>query len=283
MSTAYHPETDGSSERSNKTIIQALRYHVERNQKGWVKALPCIRFAIMNTVNKSTNFTPFQLKYGRSPRVIPPLMEEDTPSDNIAPTKSAQSVINQLEVDVMEAQDNLLRAKVAQAVQANKSRTLTFPYSIGQRVRLSTRNRRQEYKAKGEKRVAKFMARFSGPYKIIGVDEEHSTVTLDLPNSANFYPVFHTSQLIPFVENDDDLFPARALHKPKPVEIDGVEEHFVDHIVAARPRGRGWQYLVRWKGEGPEGDEWLPGRELDDCEALDNWLAKHPTNGIFKK
>ena len=283
MSTAYHPETDGSSERSNKTIIQALRYHVERNQKGWVKALPRIRFAIMNTVNKSTNFTPFQLKYGRSPRVIPPLIEGTTPTGTAVPTRSAQSVINQLEVDVMEAQDNLLRAKVAQAVQANKSRTLTFPYAIGQRVRLSTRNRRQEYKAKGEKRVAKFMPRFSGPYKIIGVDEEHSTVTLDLPNSANFYPVFHTSQLIPFVENDDELFPARALHKPKPVEIDGVEEHFVDHIVAARPRGCGWQYLVRWQGEGPEGDEWLPGRELNNCEALNNWLAKHPTDGIFKR
>ena len=283
-STAYHPETDGSSERTNKTIIQALRYHVERNQQGWVKALPRIRFTIMNTVNKSTNFTPFQLKYGRSPRVIPPLVESellrDTSLESFSPSQAAQNIIGKLEVDVMEAQDNLLRAKVAQAAQANKSRTLIFPYTIGQRVRLSTKNRRREYKAKDEKRVAKFMARFSGPYKIIDVNEENSTVTLDLPNSANFYPVFHTSQLIPFIENDDELFPTRALHKPMPIEIDGVEEHFVDHIVAARPRGCGWQYLVRWQGEGPEGDEWLPGRELNECEALDNWLAKHPTDGI---
>ena len=36
MSTAYHPETDGASERSNKTVIQAIRFHVERNQQGWV-------------------------------------------------------------------------------------------------------------------------------------------------------------------------------------------------------------------------------------------------------
>jgi hypothetical protein len=90
-------------------------------------------------------------------------------------------------------------------------------------------------------------------------------------------------QLISFVENDNDLFPAWALHKPKPVEIDGIEEHFINHIVAARPRSRGWQYLVRWQGEGPEDDEWLPSHKLDDCKALDNWLAKHPTNGIFKK
>ena len=36
MSTAYHPETDGTSKRSNKTIVQMLRYHARRNQKGWV-------------------------------------------------------------------------------------------------------------------------------------------------------------------------------------------------------------------------------------------------------
>lgn len=40
VSTAYHPETDGSSERTNKTVIQALHYHVEKNQKRWVRALP---------------------------------------------------------------------------------------------------------------------------------------------------------------------------------------------------------------------------------------------------
>ena len=40
MSTSYHPETDGSSERTNKTVIQCIRFAVERNQLGWVKALP---------------------------------------------------------------------------------------------------------------------------------------------------------------------------------------------------------------------------------------------------
>jgi hypothetical protein len=39
-SSAYHPQTDGASERTNKTVIQTIRFHVERNQKGWVRALP---------------------------------------------------------------------------------------------------------------------------------------------------------------------------------------------------------------------------------------------------
>jgi hypothetical protein len=51
LSTAYHPETDGASEWTNKTLIQMIRYHVERNQKGWSKVLPKIRSQLMNTVN----------------------------------------------------------------------------------------------------------------------------------------------------------------------------------------------------------------------------------------
>ena len=61
MSMAYHPQTDGVSERTNKTVNQLLRYHVECNQSGWVKALPLVQFNIMNMVNKLTGFSPFQL------------------------------------------------------------------------------------------------------------------------------------------------------------------------------------------------------------------------------
>lgn len=42
MLTVFHLETDGSSEKTNKTLNQSLRYHVQRNQTGWVKALPRI-------------------------------------------------------------------------------------------------------------------------------------------------------------------------------------------------------------------------------------------------
>ena len=70
MLTSYHPETDGSSEQTNKTINQAIRYHVDNNQKGWLAKLPRVWFTIMNTVNASTSFSGFQLKTGRSPQII---------------------------------------------------------------------------------------------------------------------------------------------------------------------------------------------------------------------
>ena len=88
MSTSYHPEMDGSSEHSNKTVIQAIHFHIEQNQTGWVCALPRICFDIMNTVNKSTGFSPFQLHLGQTPRILPPLLM----TDGTIPTLSELSV-----------------------------------------------------------------------------------------------------------------------------------------------------------------------------------------------
>jgi hypothetical protein len=120
MSMAFHPETDGSSKRTNKTVNQAVRYHISRNQRGWVRALPHIRFDIMNTVNASPSFSGFQLRMGHSPRIIP--LVTPPPRDAPDEEKLACKIIDQLALDVAEAQDNLLTAKINQAEQANKSR-----------------------------------------------------------------------------------------------------------------------------------------------------------------
>ena len=273
LSTSYHPETDGSSERTNKTVIQCIRFAVECDQLGWVKALPKIRFDIMNTVNRSTGFTPFQLRFGRSPRLLPPLF----PSNITTPTdKLAHDLIQTMQINISEAQDNLITAKVSQAFQANKSRSLDFPFKTGDRVVLSTLHWRQEFKANDSNRVAKFMPRFDGPFKIKSTNEKHSTVTLDLPNLPNIFPVFHTSEIRHFAENDNTLFPSRALLPPEPITINGQEEFFIDKIVDEKKRGKKTLFRVWWQGEGPEGDIWLPAEELADCEALNTW-TNHKT------
>jgi hypothetical protein len=61
MSTSFHPQTDGASERMNKTLNQCVRFHVDHSQHGWKCALPQIHFNLMNMINTSTGFSPFQL------------------------------------------------------------------------------------------------------------------------------------------------------------------------------------------------------------------------------
>ena len=95
----------------------------------------------------------------------------------------------------------MIKAKVSQAQQANKNRLLDFPFQVGQQVRLSTLHWRRDYKSKDGKWVVKFMPRFDGPYEITKINPTHSTVTLNLPRSPDVFPVFHTSEIMPFIEN----------------------------------------------------------------------------------
>ena len=241
MSTAYHPQTDGASERTNKTLHQAIRYHVDNNQKGWLSKLPRIRFAIMNTVNSSTGFSPFHLKTGRSPRVIPPL----TPAPTTATTAEvdARQIIERLELDVKEAQDNLLAAKIRQAYHANEHRAPEIKYQEGDLVMLSTENRRRNYKRKDKRRVAKFMPRNDGPYTVVKAFPEKSEYTLRLPNNPQTFPGFHSSLLKPFVPNDPTLFPDREFTRPGAVVTeDGTEENMIDKIVDRDCHGQPWGF-----------------------------------------
>jgi len=271
-STAYHPQSDGASERTNKTLVQALRFHVDRNQSGWVAALPKIRFNYMCTVNKSTGYSPFMLRFGRNPVVLPPLetTREPITQDEI----DARSIINHIHKAVNDAKDNLLVAKISQAFEANKSRSTenTFPYKIGDSVLLSTLHRRSEYLAGNGKRVAKFLPRFDGPYAVVDTFPESSTVTLDLPNLPSTFPTFHIHLVKPFVPNDDIKFPNRS------VTVDDSMEFFVDSILDHKTWGRGRRYLVKFQGYPDSFNRWLSGKDLEGDSALENYLRDHPSS-----
>ena len=127
----------------------------------------------MNTINASTSFTPFQLRFGKSACVLPPIIPQD---HSRTQNHTANKIITQMQPLILEAQDNLLTAKIRQAYQENQHCQLTFPFKIGERVILSTANRQRVYKSGDKPRVAKFMPRFDGPYPIISTDERHSTV-----------------------------------------------------------------------------------------------------------
>lgn len=229
----------------------------------------------MNTINASTGFSGFQLKSGHSPKVMLPLVPAKVAEDDVG--RRARSVIARLQLDMLEAHDNLLKAKIVQAEQANKGRAAEVVYKVGDRVRLSTLNRRNEFKKKGEKRAAKFFPRYDGPYKVIAGHPEMSTYTLELPAHSNIFPTFHSSELLPFCENDDVLFAGRKKECPGPVIMDdGSHEYVLERILDSKRYGRGRRFLVAWKGWGPEHDLWLPGAEVRDTAALEEWLKEHP-------
>ncbi|MCU1415826.1 MAG: hypothetical protein JWN80_3166, partial [Microbacteriaceae bacterium] len=67
LSTAFHPETDGQTERVNQVLEQYLRLYVSYDQSDWVRLLPLAEFAYNNTPHSSTTLSPFFANKGYNP------------------------------------------------------------------------------------------------------------------------------------------------------------------------------------------------------------------------
>jgi hypothetical protein len=67
MSTAFHPQTDGQTERVNQTIETFLRSFVNIQQNDWVELMPLAEFAYNNSVTSAHGMTPFYANYGYHP------------------------------------------------------------------------------------------------------------------------------------------------------------------------------------------------------------------------
>lgn len=194
----------------------------------------------MNSVNASTGFSGFQLRIGRSPRVMPPLMPRGEALPLDIDTRRAEQLIGQIHDDEREALDNLTESKILQAFYSNAYRGPEVMYNVGDKVMLSTMNRRTLFKKKNEKRAAKFFPRWDGPYSVLRSHPEASSYQLDVPNQPNIFDIFHAGELKPFHANDAELFPSREHSQPGPVLTeDRLEEFEIDEIIDAKRHGRG--------------------------------------------
>ena len=273
MSMVYHPQTDGMSEWTNKTVDQAIRYHVSQNQSGWVRTLLRIWFHLMNTINLSMGFSGFQLMSGQLPRIVP-LLVTTVPMSPSDPLHDTKVILLQLEDNINAAKDNLLLTKITQGVQKDNHQSAEMHYEIGDQVMLSTFHHRREYLQRGQNHVTMFMPWFDGPFTVTDDFPSCSVYTIAMPNAPETYPSFHMSLLKPFIPNDPNLFPSWSWVHPDTVVTEKGEEWFIKCIIDEWKWGRGYQYLVWWVGEGPEMEVWLLRTELEDCEVLDVWLKK---------
>ena len=92
LSTAFHPQTDGQTERQNSTIEAYLRAFVNFEQNNWARLLLMAEFAYNNAKNASTGFTPFELNCGYHPRVS---YEEDL--DPYSKLRTAEKLSSELQ------------------------------------------------------------------------------------------------------------------------------------------------------------------------------------------
>jgi hypothetical protein len=264
MSTSFHPETDGSSERSNKTAIESVRHYVSARQHDWSEHLIHVELAMNNSVNATTGMTPTELLYGTPVRLVP------HPANTLSEFPAVTEFLERIDESVALAQDRHVVAKTRQATQANKHRRADPEYKVHDSVYLSTKNLRIKVKKQGK--CAKFLDRYVGPFKIIKAHPETSTYKLELPPSYKIHPTFHARLLKAAVPNDPELFPKREPARPGPAFPDDEDEYEVEKILDHKDVRGKRQYLVHWLGYPTSDDQWVDADDLHAPKILRPYL-----------
>ncbi|MBW0575370.1 hypothetical protein O181_115085, partial [Austropuccinia psidii MF-1] len=84
LSTAFHPETDGQTERVNQILGQYLWMYVSYHHDDWHTWLPLAEFAYNNAEHSSTKQSPFFTIYGINPRFDSIHISQDTPAGKLS-------------------------------------------------------------------------------------------------------------------------------------------------------------------------------------------------------
>lgn len=266
LSSAYHPQTDGQTERVNQVLEQYLRCSINYHQDNWVDLLPLAEFAYNNTFQESIHQTPFFANYAYHPRF-------DSLNLSLAKNPAAQDLVTRLSEIHKEMKARLVEAQGRQKMNADKSRKQHPNISVGDKVWLLRRN------LKTRRPSDKLDYRRLGPF-LVTKQVNEVAYRLNLPTSMKIHPVFHVSLLEPYKES---TIPGRLQAPPPPTEIDGEEEFEVSEILDSRINRRKLEYLVHWQGYEVSERTWEPAANLDNApEMIKEFHRRYPTKSSAK-
>ncbi|KAF8754653.1 hypothetical protein RHS01_05919 [Rhizoctonia solani] len=243
FSSAYHPKSDGQTERVNQFIEFYLRSYVTADHLDWSSWLPLAEYAYNNAKHAATGKTPFELVYGRNPVMNPSNIPANVPE--------ADAVADTLAQEWREAKSALRMSKE----RMTRDKGIIPEYTVGKKVWLDGKN--VELRTNSNK----LDPRRLGPFKITEKVSSHA-YRLELPETLKIHDVFYVGLLSRSHKSPSQPFPER----PPPETIEGEEEYEVEQIIdSKRQRGK-WFYLIKWKGYGPEDNSWEPEELLEHSQ-----------------
>lgn len=269
LSTAFHPQTDGQTERMNRIIEDCLRHYVNSNLTNWDTLLPQMEFAINSAWQESIRCTPFYANYGYHPRSpldlkLRQLRKLDVPA--------ADSFANHMQKILQDTKRAYQQASERSKQVYDKGRK-PLQFAVGDRVLLNTANinLRTPKGSKGDKHL---LPRWIGPFTVterIG-EKWHKPVLayrLDLPQILQIHPVFHVNVLKRYKEGGR-VKPPQPRFNAQSNEVYEVEA-VIDHRPAVGfndPQNkRKRKYLIHWAYFGVEHRSWEPAANVEPTAA----------------
>ena len=134
-STAFHPQTDGQTERTNRVIEEVLRHFIDGEHKNWEELLPLTAFAMNNAKSSSTGETPFYLNTGTHP--LTPNTMGISPIEGKIPTLDV--IFQDMHMTLNRVKELLKAAQDRQKTYADLKRQ-PHTFGKGDEVLLSTKN-----------------------------------------------------------------------------------------------------------------------------------------------
>ena len=188
LPTAFHPQTDGQTERVNQELEQYLRMFIDYRQEQWPDWLGIAEFTYNNKVHSSTKMSPFKANYGQDPRMEFEMRRKGK-------YEGAEKFVIKMKEVQEEVKATLGKAQEEIKKYTNRKRAKVDEYKVEDLVMLSTKDLKYQMV---RRRTEKLMERFVGPYKIKKIILSN-TVELELPSTIKIHLVVNISRIQRYV------------------------------------------------------------------------------------
>ena len=258
LSTAFHPQTDGQTERQNQTLEQYLRSYVNHQQDDWADWLPMAEFAYNNSVHASTGYSPFQANTGRNANARFDFAEYERE------VPAAREHIQRMERLWEDMRSRINDARETQA-RYHAKKTTPRTYAVGDMVWLAARFIHTIRPSK------KLDFKHHGPYRVVEAVGAQAYRLELTGHMSGIHPVFHVSLLEPVRRRQGEELP-----QPSTALMEGELEDEIETILDSRVRWNRLEYLVKWVGWSDAHNEYLPASGLS--HARDSVAEFHKTH-----